>query len=242
MSPQWHPRDVPEEDLQRALASSLRPDLLQALVDLSRRHFGFFSRFTSHTLTYPWAVAHLEKLGPGARALDVGSGLSPIPPFLAESGVLVDCVDGHPEVRSPPISADWTEWGFFDYSAVHPALRSHHCMIEEFRPPEKFDAIYSVCVLTHMPRSNREVALRLIQSWLKDNGVVVLAFDLLPNTNYLWNRQKKTVFAPPAEHGTIADILTSMAVLNLRIDDLTIIRNVPNGRPDLFMVKAVQST
>ena len=36
----------------------------------------------------------------------------------------------------------WNEWGFLDYGALHPNLKSHHCDITQFEPSGRFDVIY----------------------------------------------------------------------------------------------------
>src|SRR5262249_11687932 len=90
-----HPSDIGAGDLERAMGGPDRPDLLGRLVAPSRRAFGFYTQHYQHTINYPWLAARLEKLPPGARVLDIGAGLNPLPLFLAERGVSVDCVDKH---------------------------------------------------------------------------------------------------------------------------------------------------
>ena len=147
-----HPRDISPADLSAAMASAARPDLLKQLVDISRRIFGFFASNSFASIWYPWVARTLEYLPKGTRILDIGAGLSPLPVFLAEKGFVVECIDPHRLKRVPPPSADWNEWGFFDYGRVHPNLRSYHCAIADFPSSGRFDVIYSVGVLAHVPR------------------------------------------------------------------------------------------
>jgi SAM-dependent methyltransferase len=235
-----HPRDISDARLAEELARARHPELLADLVALARRHFRFFSRFTSHYLTNPWFAAELAGVPAGARALDIGSGLGPVPIWLAGRGVHVDCVDNHPEVRRPPVADDWTEWGFFDYAAIGPNLRSHHVGVESFRPDAPYDAISSVCVFAHIPRATREQVMAACAGWLAPGGRFAIAVDLLAGTNYLWNRANKQEVAPREEHGSLIDLMASLHALGLRIENPTLHRGLPENRPDLFMVSAVK--
>ena len=110
-----------DADVARARAEAPRPDLLDELVATGRAVFGFFPNHYPHTLNYPWVLERLEPLRPGARVLDVGAGVSPLPIVLSRRGILVDSVDKSSTSRTMPVGADWNEWGFFDYSVVDPA-------------------------------------------------------------------------------------------------------------------------
>ena len=234
-----HPRDIAAADLGAALAASDRPELLRELVDISRRAFGFYVGQFSYTINYPWAAARLEGVKPGSRVLDVGSGLSPLPLWLAKRAVLVDCVDSHPIVRIPPISDDWNEWGFFDYGQLHPGLTSHHCTIAEFTPMASFDAIYSVCVLAHMPRAVREDTLRRCREWLSSGGILLLALDLISATDFLWNRSGGREVESPVKHGTHYDVLCQLANLGFQLKEVEVIRTIYRWRTDLLLIHCV---
>ena len=98
----------------------------------------------------PLVAARLRDLPPGSRLLDIGAGVTPVPLWLANRGMLVDCVDPHPVIRTLPAADDWNEWGFFDYSVVDARIQSYHRDAREHVPTQRYDRIYSVSALAHM--------------------------------------------------------------------------------------------
>jgi len=230
-----HRHDLSEEHFREAIAGAEHPELLRQLVALSRRTFGFYTRHYQHTINYPWAAALLAALPPGARALEIGAGVNPLPIFLAERGVCVDCVDHSPLIRTLPVGDDWNEWGFFDYGKVSHRLVAHHSDIIEFKPSATYDAIYSVCSISHMLATVREQTFRLCRQWLKPGGSAVIALDLIPSTDFIWNRSGGEV-EPPTQHGTINQVLSSLTELGFRIRGSRILRNIPHARTDLLHI------
>src|SRR5262249_11098171 len=236
-----HPHDISPENLEFAMGTAGRPDLLRELVDHSRWAFGFFTSSFHHTINYPWAAAHLESLTEGTRALEIGAGLNPLPLFLAKRGVLVDCVDASSNTRTPPPADDWNEWGYFDYSTLHPRLASYHCDIIDFIPSYLFDVIYSICVIAHMPRTTREETLRCCRKWLKPSGTLLLAIDLIPATDFLWNRGGGSIRAR-LEHGTMDDVMSQLLELGFVTAEQTVVRNVPrHSRTELLFIACTLS-
>jgi SAM-dependent methyltransferase len=235
-----HPRDLSPEAYALAMASGERPELLQQLVETSRRIWGVYTSHFPHTINYPWIAAKLENLIDGARILDIGAGASPLPLFLAERGAYVDTVDPHWLIRTTAASPDWNEWGFFDYGVLHPRLTSHHCAVADLRPSRLFDAIYSVSVIAHLARSVREDAFRRCQNWLGPGGILLLAIDIIPSTDYLWNYSEGQEVEAPEEHGSIDDVTHQLAALGFRIDESRVVRNVPTSRTDLAFVHAIR--
>jgi 2-polyprenyl-3-methyl-5-hydroxy-6-metoxy-1,4-benzoquinol methylase len=230
------PHDITPENLEFAMSAAGRPDLLYKLVELSRQAFGFFTTSFHHTNNYPWAAAHLEHLTEGSRALEIGAGLNPLPLFLAQRGIFVDCVDGSSIIRTPPPAGDWNEWGFFDYSALHSKLMSYHCDIAKFTPEFAYDVIYSICVIAHMPRATREDTIRRCRRWLKPGGTLLLAIDLIPVSDFLWNRGGGPV-EPPSKHGTMHDVMSQLSELGFAIVEQTVFRNVPrHDRTELLFI------
>jgi SAM-dependent methyltransferase len=231
-----HPRDITVDDLSAAIDAAARPDLLRQLVDTSRRTFNFFTSHYPHTINYPWVARTLEDLPRGSRVLDIGAGVSPLPLFLAERGAMVDCVDPHQTVRTPPPADDWNEWGFFDYGRVHPNLTAHHCTIADFAPSYNFDVIYWVSVIAHMPRLVREDALQRCRVLLQPGGVLLLAVDLIPATDALWTLSEGREVEPPAHHGTTDDLLQQLGLSGFQINEARVARSVPKSRTDLLFI------
>jgi hypothetical protein len=239
---QRHPHDIGDADLARARTETPRPDLLDELVAAGRAVFGFFPNHYPHTLNYPWVLERLEPLRPGAHVLDVGAGVSALPIVLSRRDILVESVDKSPAVRALPVGADWNEWGFFDYSSVDVRIRSYHCDVREHVPAQPYDRVYSVGALAHMTRVEREETVDLVSQWLKPGGRLLLAVDLLPKSDFLWNRSEGVEVEPPTEHGTVDDLLASIEREGLRVTESTIRRTVHASRTDLLFVEAVART
>jgi len=226
--------DFPDADLELSFATAKRPDLLRALVNTSREAFGFFPNHYPHTINYPWVTERLEKLPPGARVLDIGAGISPLPLWLANRGCFVETVDGHRIVRTLPATDDWNGWGFFDYQQLHQKITSHQCAAEVFTPAFEFDVIYSTCVLAHLTRQARCTTLGNCREWLRPKGVLLLAIDLIPSSDFLWNRVEGREVEPLLSHGTIHDLLKQLRGLKFDVSELEVVRTVRKSRTDLF--------
>jgi hypothetical protein len=231
-----HPHDLPQDDLDCALASAERPDLLLELVHLSRSAFGVHTRHYPSTINYPWAASRLEDLPAGSRLLEIGAGVNPLPLFLAERGMFVDCVDGSDFIRTLPPGDDWNEWGFFDYGALHSNLASFNVSSTAFEPSLPYDAIYCISVLAHMPTPVREATLRLCRTWLKPGARLALAIDLIAGTDILWNRGGSD--ETPEQHGTWRDVETQLRNLGFDILESRIDRNIRHSPVDLHLLVA----
>jgi cyclopropane fatty-acyl-phospholipid synthase-like methyltransferase len=232
-----HPHDLPAEDCEFALAASDRPDLLGELMQTSREAFGFYNVHFPHTINYPWAASNLEGLPADARVLDIGAGISPMPLYLARHGMRVDCVDYSDDIRTLPVRDDWNEWGFFDYRILHNNLASYNCDILDFSPPNKYDAIYSISVLAHFLAAEREAALRLCKSWFAPDGLLLLALDLVPSTDFLWNFSGREEFESRSQHGTVHDVRQQLVDLGLHVTEFRITRAVYKSRTDLAFIR-----
>jgi len=231
-----HPHDLAPDLLARAIAEADRPDLLQQLVDTSRGVWGVFTRHVPHTINYPWVMARLESLPAGSYILDIGAGVTPLPILLAEKGFNVQTVDPNPIIRTTEATADWNEWGFFDYSQLHANLKSAHCTIADFATDNLFDAIYSVSVLAHMSRAVREDTLRKCHDLLHPGGLLLLAIDIIPETNFIWNYSSGHLVEAPERHGTIYDVLEQLSSLGFEIFESEGRRAVATSRTDLAFI------
>jgi hypothetical protein len=234
-----HPWDISEESLQLLLEQSHRPDLLAELVATSRGAFGFFTKTPSYTINYPWLLERLEVLKPGSWVLDVGAGVSPLPLVLAARAINVHSIDGSAIVRTPRETADWNEWGFLDYANYDARIRSWNTRVTEFTPSVLYDRIYSICVIAHMKRNAWEDALVRSQRWLRPAGRLYLAVDLMPSSDFIWNRSEGQQIEPPELHGTTRDLSEILQRLDMRITEFSTLRGVPGSRTDLLFVECV---
>lgn len=223
-------------DLAKALAASDRPEVLKALIDTARRTLGHFDEYYPFTFMYPWVVTQLEHLPLGSRVLDLGAGVSPLPIFLAEAGMLLDCVDNGPIVTSLPSTKDWTSWGFFDYAAIHRGIRAHHCDVAEFVAPNCFEAAYSVGSLAHLSRQSRRRTLLSTRKALLPLGIFLLTLGLIPSSDFIWNRFCDREVESPPQHGTVDDVLRELEILGFRVKQYEIIRTVYKSRTDYLLV------
>jgi hypothetical protein len=237
--PAGHPHDMPAAEFNEAATLTLRPDLLRHLADLSRQMFNFYTNHFPRVIEYPWLAEKLESLPVGSRLVEIGAGLSPLPLFLARRGASVDCIDSHPTKRTPPVQPDWTEWGFFDYSLLHPRLRSHHKSALDFVPEAPVDVIYSVSVLEHMPRAVQTEVIARCRRWLNRGGRLLLTIDLIPGTKSLWNRSEGKEVEPVAVHGTISDLLDHLRRHGFKPLQAAIHREVPHSLTDLLFIDCV---
>ena len=229
-------RDISPEDLQIALAVQPNADLLGELVELSRGAFGFYPSHFPYTITYPWVSERMGQLPKGSRMLDVGAGVSPVPLYLARKGMRVDCVDNSKHIRTLSDTKGWNEWGFLDYGALHSNLKSHHCDITMFAPTDRFDAIYSIAALAHMSRATREKTLQRCRDWLRPNGLLLLIIDIIPSTDFIWNRSEGVEIEPPIQHGTIDDVVDQLQRSGFQMDEHRVMRTIYKSRTDLLFI------
>jgi len=152
-------KELYERSLQSESHQAIRAELLEidkeiaATVDMSglvgsqTPPEGFLpSEHWSRVFEYPWAAERLRRvLGPieGKKILDIGSGISPLPVYLARHGAEVTCIDTHP-VGLPGVKSielDAREW---------------HCQ-------EKFDAITCISTAEHIRGVN---LAKLFKQWI----------------------------------------------------------------------------
>ena len=211
-------------------------DLLDRLMAVARKAFGEWDEYPLYPIAYPWAAGRLQDPPPGSRVLDIGAGVSPLPLFLAEQGVLVDCVDKSPLTRTLPPGNDWNGWGFFDYAQLSPNIAAHNCAIEEFVPRHPFDAVYSISCLAHISQAVRDEALRGCRRWLRPGGIMLHAIEVIPASDFLWNRCDGQEIEPPVRHGTIADLADRLTALGFAIVERQVLRAIRGARTDLLLI------
>lgn len=224
-----HPNDISDAALRSALLVVERPDLLLRLVTISRRYFGFFSRHPPYAIVYPWVADLLMRLPNGARLLDMGAGINPLPLLLAEAGMFVNCVDHSETHYQWPLAVDVSEWGYLDYHDLNKNLTSFNCGIANHSPCIAYDAIYSVGMLMAMPGDARRAAFRRCAEWLRPGGELVVMLGLFCGTDELWNRSQGAEVEPRAMHGTVQDVLDEIEACNLSVERTRFVRDLPDA-------------
>ena len=150
--------------------------------------------------------------------------------------MLVDTIDNAGFVRALPADENWNEWGFLDYSVIDPRISSFNIAVTEFEPATKYDAIFSVSVISHMPTPIRETMLSRCRSWLQKEGKLLLAFDLIPGTDTLWDKGGSNETSE--QHGTFRAVEDQLRQLGFRISESRSGRNVWKSRTDLYFLAA----
>jgi 2-polyprenyl-3-methyl-5-hydroxy-6-metoxy-1,4-benzoquinol methylase len=232
-----HRNDIRPDVLVTLLPFAECPNLLRAIMDASRKHFGFFTQTSTRVIEYPWIMKNLRGIDTGSRILDIGSGISPLPILLAEQRLFVECVDSHHNIRSLSTKDHLNEWGFLDYSVISQNISSFNVDIVTFQPNNKFEAIYSVSVIEHMPRIIWERTLDLSALWLNPRGLLLLTLDIIPGTEDLWNMSEGKQVDNDGFHGSLSDILSKLTRLNFEIEDLFLRRKIPYSRTDVAFLR-----
>ena len=186
--------------------SELDLEPLVKIINFSKKHFGWFSRHIPRLFEYPWFTRQIDDAHK-KRILDIGTGISSLPIFLANEGATVVTVDNHQIIRElDDDKYTWNEWGFFDYSKINKNIISYNSSIESVNlPKEDFDYIYSVSVIEHLPKSIRKILWKKINYWLKSNGVLLLTIDLIKDSEQLYNVDEYYT-VDFENHGTLDDI------------------------------------
>ena len=224
-TPEFGAHDIGQGGLEAALARSDNPALLERLVSMSRRHFGWFSRRSSRADEYVWVADRLGR-GPRGRVADIGAGVSPLPILLAEQGHAVVTIDGSDLLRVPGQGErGWDGWGFLDYAAFNEGISSINRRAGEAGlAAASLDACYSVSVVEHMPATERRALCELIAGWTRAGAALLLTVDLVPGTDDLWNMNQGRVVESPAAHGTFGELAREVERAGFRVDTHSIRR------------------
>ena len=233
-----HANDVTTDVFYAVFPRVDRKDLLLAAMDTSREAFGFFTNTSIRMVEYPWMYEKLLNLSPGARVLDIGAGVSPLPIMIANRGVRVDCVDSHPHIVEFSRRHEWNEWGFLDYAQIHSGIRSFHTNVIEYQPDEAYDVVYSVSVIEHMPRPVWEATIDRAAAWLAPRGRLLLTLDLVPGTLNLWNRSEGQIVDSEGTHGTVNDVVSRIGSQALTIEQGFVMDKIPHSRTDVLFIAA----
>jgi ABC-type polysaccharide/polyol phosphate transport system ATPase subunit len=229
--------DIGDLKLEREIRNSEFPEILQSLVDLSRKNFGFFNKTISRSVEYPYISVKIGDIA-GKHILDVGAGVSPLPLYLALSGATVVTVDNSETVRQLHSDKhDWNGWGFFDYGALHNGIASHNKDITEVTfAADTFDCVYSVSVLEHMSAQSRRDMWHRVNAWLKGSGLLILTLDLIPKTELLWNFSEGRLVEASDEHGDIKAVQDELAKEGFALEDCKVLRMPPESMTDIALL------
>jgi 2-polyprenyl-3-methyl-5-hydroxy-6-metoxy-1,4-benzoquinol methylase len=224
--------DIGLQELALGARFSGDKERLKELVDFSRKTIGFFPRTVIRTHEYPWFANHIPDCA-GKRVLDVGAGVCCLPFYLAERGAHVTTVDSHAVRRIGQPPETWNEWGFLDYSAFDPRIRSMNVDMRDVDDGEKYDIVYSVSVLEHMPATVRRDVIAKVSCLLRPQGRLLLSVDMIPGTDLLWNYSEGRVVEDTETHGNLNDIKSELSAVGLTVvleDSLT---GVPMQRTEV---------
>lgn len=233
-----HQRDITSENLNKAFKEVKRPDLLQYIVDVSRHNFGFYTAHYPRVFEYTWIVEQLEDKK-DIKVLDIGAGVCPVPLCLTDMGMRVTTVDLHPTVRLLKDKDNWNEWGYLDYSIFNKTIDSKHQDFTKVRTLKRFDCIYSVSVIEHMPRSIRLKMLKRASKLLKKGGELLLTIDIVPDTSDIWNYSEGKQVESEEEHGTMESFKNELLACGFKIVFDHIQREIFESRTDVWFVKCV---
>src|SRR5437762_13958440 len=79
-------------------------------------------------------------------------------------------------------------------------------------------------------------ALRNCREWLRAGGSRLFTIDLVPFSDFLWNRAEGREVEPLLRHGTIFDVVQQLKTVDIRIDQLDVVPAIKNSRTDLLLV------
>ncbi len=202
-----HPRDIAVATLSSIIDRHPDPLKLMALRIVGQDTLGFFPDHAPRLWEYPVAAGLvIEHLPVGSRLVDVGAGVTPLAPYLARHGYVVDTVDPSDIRRQWPPAQDWNEWGFVDYAEAGLGNRSWNCTLGELPESTVFDGALSISVIEHIPATDRRALLGDIARRLRLGGLMVLTVDLTRGGFDLWNRNRGQV-VDDRRHGTFQDVI-----------------------------------
>jgi 2-polyprenyl-3-methyl-5-hydroxy-6-metoxy-1,4-benzoquinol methylase len=207
---------------------------IDPLIETSRERLGFFSSHAPRMFEYPWMLETLTDLGVTSCA-DFGAGVSPVPLMLADRGTSVVTVDLSDRIVEVQQGAALTEWGFLDYAALDPRMRSFNQSFETVDFPAPLDAVYSISVIEHVPARIRRRIFAHIGLLLPSGGHFVATLDLKPGSFELWNFDRRKI-VDQTGHGTLHDLIDELSVNGLKLAHLQIEAGLPGSGTDVAAV------
>ena len=145
---------------------------------------------------YPWAVLNAD-LQAGMRILDIGSGGSSFPLYLAMSGY--ECYAADPSLDQGKPKENWrrrflsflgiaTTWGFPKVAKKSKrSLPVRYCRdsIQKLSfPDDFFDRVFCLSVIEHIPQSEWSVCMEQLSRVVKSGGRLIVTLDMsTPDAN-----------------------------------------------------------
>jgi protein-L-isoaspartate O-methyltransferase len=233
--------DIADADLERMLALTEHPAALREIVAISRAKLGFYPRHKPRSMEYPWILGNAPQPLRGARVLDVGAGLNPLPFALADRGASVFTLDNHRVVRTLEGREDWNEWGFLDYAVLDPRIVSIHRAYESWTAPAPFDLIYSVSVIEHVPAAVRAAWIASFAAQTRPGGTLLLTVDVIAGSDDLWNYSEGLLVEERAAHGDVRRLCEEVERSGFAIASFEVRRELPDSVVDAAFLRAVRA-
>jgi SAM-dependent methyltransferase len=231
-----HQRDLRVDTLSSVIDRHPDPLGLLALRLVGQGTLGFFPDHAPRLWEYPVAAELiLEHLPVGSRLVDVGAGVTPLAPFLAGRGYVIDTVDPSDIHRTWPPAEDWNEWGFVDYAEAGVGHRSWNCTLGELPESTVFDGALSISVIEHIPATERRALLNDIALRLRPGGLMVLTVDLARGGNDLWNRNRGQI-VDDRRHGTFRDVISECAAAGFELIRKDVVREWGDVDVDIGLI------
>ena len=232
-----HPRDFGPTTLSPLIGRHPDPVALVSVRLHAWRTLGFYPDHAPRLWEYPVVAGILEDLlDPGSRVVDVGAGVNPLVPYLADRGFVVDTVDPSPLRRSWPPTPEWNEWDFLDYAEVGLAHRSWNTTVGALPLRRAFDAAFSVSVIEHLRAVERRTLISDIATRLEPGGTLVVTVDLIRNRDDLWNRIRGEEVEELSRHGTLQDVVREGSGAGLETFRLETVRDWGDVPVDIGLI------
>lgn len=236
-----HPRDFGAPTLRAVVGRHSNPLRLCDLRFSARRSVRFYPDHAPRLWEYPAVADLIESWArPGATVIDVGAGVTPLAPYLAERGFVVDTLDPSPIRRTWPPQPDWNEWDFVDYAGAGLVRASWNCPVGGIPPGERYDVAYSVSVVEHLPAGDRRQLLGELVARMNPGGLLVLTVDLVRDRDDLWNRNRGEPVEDPALHGSFATLLDEVGQAGMTVLGSDAVRGWGDVPVDIGLVVATR--
>jgi 2-polyprenyl-3-methyl-5-hydroxy-6-metoxy-1,4-benzoquinol methylase len=192
---------------------------------------------------YPWVLHQILRMKNAERIADIGTGISPLPLVLAKRGMHVYTFDNSQLKLTWDVPTKWSTWGYLDYSHRSANIKSYNKYFSaQLVPDIKYDVIYSVSVVEHMPRSARINIWSEAAKALSKNGRMVFTIDLERYSNNIWNRCQGRIVEPYGIHGKISDVYQELQDAGFVVEMQEVLRGLPLSRVDLLLFTARRGT